>query len=251
MTYVLALGNQKSSSTKTTDTIILARGLTEKGKKVLIIDMDPESNATRKLNVLNSGEKVNTIASLLEGLIGNPDKEIEWDDAKKCIYEAGTNLSVLPSSIDLSSLELELSLFGKKEDNNYLSRVVECIRKNADFDFILIDTPSSLGVLTVESIQAAKRGVIAVTSMDEDSINAVPGFIETVNKVKKSVDGHKGVIGVVISSYVRSKKTEKTVNELLNHTFSAPVFNTVISESDPKSSSEDIAEEVLEFIERM
>lgn len=255
MTYVLTLGNQKGGCSKSSSTINLAYALSKKGKKVLVIDMDSQGSASLNLGIDISDEDTNTIDELMDDMILHQNKDVGWDEVKNFIYEptfpdrkrdpnnkmkwidtrTSFGFYVLPSSLNLSVTELRMGLAGgvthKGIRTDYLSRITDCIAENTDIDYILIDTPPSLGALSVNAMAAAKDGIIVISNLDVMSVRGISTFIETADTVKQLIPGHRGIIGILFSLYVDRRVIDKSINEWAKEFLPIPTFDTHIPES--------------------
>lgn len=255
MTYVLTLGNQKGGCSKSSSTINLAYALALKGKKVLVIDMDSQGSASLNLGIDIGDEETNTIDEILDDMIMNPGKDAEWDDVKRFIYEptfpdrkrnpenpmrwmdcrTSFGFYIMPSSLNLSVVELKMGLAGgvtrQGIRTDYLSKITDCIAKNTDIEYILIDTPPSLGALSMNAMAAAKDGVIVVSNLDVMSVRGISTFIETTDTIKKLIPGHRGIIGIMFSLYVDRRIIDRSIDDWAKDFLPIPTFNTHIPES--------------------
>lgn len=255
MAYVLTLGNQKGGCSKTSSTINLAYGLANKGKKVLVIDMDSQGSASLNLGIDIGEPETNTVDKLLDKLIINPNLKLDWNEVKNYIYEptfadrkrdpnnkmkwmdvvTPFGYSILPASLNLSIVELKMGLAGGATRQgirtDYLEKIIKCITENTDFEYILIDTPPSLGALSMNAMAAAKDGIIVISNLDMMSVRGISTFIETADTVKRLVPGHRGVIGIMFSLYVDRRVVDRTIDDWAKEFYPIPTFTTHIPES--------------------
>ena len=206
--------NQKGGVGKTTTCVNLAAYVAEKGKKVLIIDMDPQGNASSALSFFerNDGK------SVYEVLCGNTDAK---DAVKKTEVEG---LDIITSSSDLAGAELELAqvMIGRER---VLEEKTEEVKK--DYDFVFIDCPPSLGLLTVNSL-AASDGVIVPIQCEYFALEGLSQMMNTIKLVKKFLNPDIEVQGVVITLYDSRAKLAKGVIAEIDKVFGNKVYDTKI-----------------------
>ena len=187
--------NQKGGVGKTTTTVNLAAGIAERGRSTLVIDLDPQSHASLHLGVDpaalgesggGGGEKARSVYDLLL----NPEL-----DPGPAIRTVSKNLSVMPAETDLAGLETELSELDPAERTTRLRRVIE--RLGGRFEFILIDCPPSLGVLTLNGLAAAKE-VFMPMQAHFLALQGVSKLLETVQLVRQTVNPALNVTGVIL-----------------------------------------------------
>ena len=256
MTYVLCFGNQKGGVSKTTTTLNVAYALSNKYKKrTLLIDMDSQGSASMNVGIDIASDDTNTIDMLLEDIVSGKKKSISWEEIQQYIYtptftdrvrnpkdkmkwmdvQKPFGFDVIPSCLYLSVVELEMGLAGGKGGrgirSDYLSNITDTIIENGDYDFILLDTPPSLGALSINSMAAAVDGIVITSSVDLMSMRGVGTFIETTETIKKLNPQHRGVLGIVLALYSDRRVVDRSIEEWVKEFLPIPTFNTRIPET--------------------
>lgn len=202
MSKIIAVVNQKGGVGKTTTTVNLATALSTVGKKILVIDFDPQGNATTGLGVK---EKRKVIGSY-ETLIGLA----EFDKAYQ--KTAIPNLYLMPASLHLSGAEIEL--VGLKEREKLLRHALKGME---NFDYVFIDCPPSLGLLTLNALVAANQVLIPL-QCEFYALEGLSQILFTLSQVRKNLNPHLELQGIVLTMFdSRSSLSFQVANDVRNH----------------------------------
>ncbi len=216
-TTIIAVANQKGGVGKTDLTVNLACQLAASGKRVLLIDMDPQANATSYLVGPETQIDKTTADLLLEDDVSLEDVLI-----KGC----RENLDVAPASGDLSACQIRLA-----NDINMqfkLKKKLKDLKEGLEYDYVVIDTPPSLGILTVNTLTAANQVLIPVQTQ-YFAMEGVVQLLDTVKKVKEDINPGLEVLGAVLTLYDRRTLLAREVEAKVRKGFTdGPVFTTVI-----------------------
>jgi len=213
MGKVVAIANQKGGVGKTTTTINLAASLAAADQRVLLIDFDPQANSTSGLGI----EKVWEKKSIYRVIIG----DIAAKDA--IIDTELDHLWLIPS--DKSLIGAEYELFGEIGREYKLQEAINPIRN--EFDFILVDCPPSLGLLTVNALTAANSVIIPI-QCEYFALEGVSDFLGTMNRIKQSVNKNLEIEGVLLTMFdERTNLSSQVTGEIRNY-FKNKVFKTIV-----------------------
>jgi len=213
MAKVIALCNQKGGVGKTTTAINLATYLALSGKKILLIDIDPQGNATSGLGIDKHSVKKSIYDILIE----------DTDPKAVLINTQIENLSLFPSNLNLTGAEVEL--VGVMGREHRLKKAVAGLLN--DFDFILIDCPPSLGLLTINALSAANSVLIPI-QCEYYALEGLGQLVNTVNLVKENINPILEIEGVLLTmADYRTKLTNEVISEVKKF-FSGKVYETVI-----------------------
>lgn len=212
MGKVISVANQKGGVGKTTTTVNLSTILAKKGRKVLLIDADPQGNATSGLGVNKDVEK-----SIYDVLVN--DTNIN-ETLQETVVK---NLKVCPSNISLAGAEVELVSMMSREQR--LKEKLEEIKEQ--FDYILIDCPPSLGLITLNSFTASDSVLIPV-QCEYFALEGLGQLINTFNLVKKHLNKNLEIEGALLTMYdIRTNLSNQVVKEVKKY-FNEKVYKTVI-----------------------
>ena len=214
MAKAIAIFNQKGGVGKTTTNINLGACLARIGKKVLVVDIDPQGNTTSGIGIRKRTLK-NTIYDVLIN---------ENFNVKEAILSTKTdNLDIIPASVDLAGAEVELVSIEGREKR--LKKAIDSIRD--EYDYIFIDCPPSLGILTINSLTAVDSVLIPI-QCEFYALEGVSQLVSTIDLVKKSMNPDLYIEGVVLSMFDgRTNLSLQVVQEVKNY-FGNAVYNTVI-----------------------
>lgn len=213
MGKIITICNQKGGTGKTTSAINLAAYLALAGKKILLIDLDPQANATSGLGINQHDIKKSTYHVLLEEL-----------DIKDILQPTTiNNLLLAPSNLDLTGAEVEL--VGALGRENRLKKSL--LNEKDNFDFIIIDSPPSLGLLTINALCAADSVLIPV-QCEYYALEGLTQLVNTVNLVKNNLNSNLVIEGVLLTmADYRTNLTKEVIQEARNY-FKDKVYQTVI-----------------------
>ncbi len=214
MTRTYALANQKGGVGKTTTAVNLGAYLSTVNLKVLVVDADPQCNATSSLSIDRNEVGLSTYDALVESY---PLAEVIVPTQWKGLYLA-------PSSSDLAAAEIEL--VGEQGREHLLGRSLAPV--SAMYDYVLIDCPPSLGLLTVNALAAAHDGVIIPVQCEYLALEGLTDLLKTVLMVREGLNRRLTVRGLLMTMYdARTNLSQQVVEEVRKH-FGRQVFRTVI-----------------------
>ena len=182
---ILCVANQKGGVGKTTVAVNVGAALAEKGHRVLIVDLDPQANATTGLGIDHRAEGPSTYDVLIdETPVADVVRKTQWD-----------NLFCVPGSVDLAGAELELVGATERE-----YRLARALGPNPDYDVVIIDCPPSLGLLTVNALTAA-RDLLAPIQCEYYALEGLGQLVRTAERVRAGLNPHLRLSGLVLTMY--------------------------------------------------
>lgn len=213
MSRIIAFANQKGGVGKTTTCVNMATFMALMGKKVLLVDLDPQGNATSNLG-FEKGNKINSIYQVMA----------EEKQVQEAIYETKVkNLSIIPANIDLAGVEVELVYMKSRE---YVIKNIFDKIKNS-YDYITIDCPPSLGLLTINAFTAADAVIIPI-QCEFFALEGLSQLMNTVRLVKKKLNPDIAIDGVVLTMRDTRSNLGKQVAGEIRKFFADSVFETTI-----------------------
>lgn len=231
---IIAVANQKGGVGKTTTTVNLAAAIAEKGHRVLIVDFDPQANATSGLGV----EKVEGV-SMYDVLLGDARAE------DKIKQTAVKRLDLIPSEVNLAAAEVDVSRLDR-----YLQRLNDALRPLAEanrYDTIFVDCPPSLGILTMNALTAAD-GVLLPIQCEYYALEGLSVMVRLINQIRDSgANPRLAIQGIVMTMYdQRTNLSNQVVQQVVEH-FGDKVYETLIPRSVRVSEAPSYGQPVLHY----
>jgi len=231
--FIYTIANQKGGVGKTTTTINLAAFIAARKARVLIVDADPQANATSSLGV----KLENGTLSLYDVLINKvPLAEVIKTTSRP-------RLSIIPSIPELAAAEVELVQMMARE--SMLQKALQPILN--DYDFIFIDTPPSLGLLTINALTASNHGVIIPVQCEYLALEGLSHLIHTINLVQQSLNANLRVSGVVMTMYDGRTNLAADVVQEVRQYFPREIFKTIIPRNVRLSEAPSYGQDILTY----
>ncbi|WEV54761.1 ParA family protein [Leuconostocaceae bacterium ESL0723] len=230
MAHTIALANQKGGVGKTTTSINLGAALAQSGKRVLLVDIDPQGNATSGSGVDKADLKADAYDVLVQG---EPIREV---------IVPTDNYDLVPATIRLS--EADIQLVNQQEREFALSKALTAIQD--DYDFILIDNPPALGLLTINAFTAADAVLIPVQT-EFYALEGLGQLINTVELVRQQFNPRLEVAGILLTMYDSRTNLAKQVSQEVRSYFNDKVYQTVIPRTVRLSEAPSYGQSIIDF----
>jgi chromosome partitioning protein len=224
---IIAIINQKGGTGKTTTAINLGTALSSLGKKVLLIDLDPQANLSYSFGIKSPN---GTITEVLQG-----------KKTLQAILTEKESLSIAPSSISLA--DLEISLVNKLGREGLLKEHLKGLK---GYDYVFIDSPPSLSVLTINALNAAQEVLIPL-QMEILSLQGLAQLLDTINEVRQILNKKLKIKGIIPSMYDARRRLSDEVLKEIEKNFKEKIFKTVIRENVKIAEAPSFAKSVLTY----
>lgn len=239
MSEVIAIANQKGGVGKTTTTFSLGVALSKQGKKVLLIDADPQGDLTTCMGYYNQDELQNTIGTLMSDTIC--DNEI---NAKNSILHHKEGIDLIPSNLDLSAIEFSLVNAMSREFT--LKNSIRDIKDN--YDYILIDCMPSLGMITINALACSDKIIIPVQG-EYLAAKGMGHLLKTMNRVRKQINPNLKIGGVLLTLVDKRTNLSRDVRDTLAENYGqyVKIYNTEIPKAINTAKSTSTGKSIFEF----
>ena len=234
----ISIANQKGGVGKTTTAINLGAALLLLGKEVLLVDADPQANLSQSLGVVE--EPPANLYSEIKQIIAGED-----GDLANTIIQTSSGLALVPAALDLALAEWELvSMFGRE---NALTWLLEPLK--SQYDFIIIDCPPAIGMLTVNCLVASDF-VLLPMQAEYLSLKGVQSFNRSFGRLRKQLNPGVQILGYLITKYDPRKKMTHQVLEELHGVYDDEVFNTYIRTNIALAQAQEAGTDIFHFNQR-
>ncbi len=230
---IFAFANQKGGVGKTTSAVNLSAYLARGGYRVLLVDSDPQANATSSLG-LPALELPLSLYDVYSQTTPLPDTIVHTEEL---------NLDVVPGHPDLAGVEVELVHTPERE--YLLRRALEPVLE--DYDFIFIDSPPSLGLLTINALAAVTHGVLIPVQTEYLALEGLGRLWETISLVRERLNPHCHIAGVILTMYDARTKLAQNVVENVRHVLGERVFDTIIPRNVRLGEAPSYGETILRY----
>lgn len=231
-TITITIINQKGGVGKSTTAVNLAAALGEKGKHILVVDLDPQGNTTSGFGV----EKIMGMKSIYDGLMNDTSAE------ELILSTNEANVHIIPATIDLAGAEPELAVVISRETR--LDDVLKQVKGN--YDFIIIDSPPSLGLLTINSLAAADELIIPI-QCEYYALEGLSKLLDTIKLVKVRLNQSLEVQGVLLTMFDARTTLARQVSEEVKEFFTDKVYKTIIPRSVKLAEAPSYGQSILTY----
>ena len=226
---IISIVNQKGGTAKTTTTLNLGCALAKHKKKVLLVDMDAQASLTYSMGFMNIPHTISHVFH-------------QEKTTKEVIIQTEEKVDLLPSDITLA--DVELAMTSSEDRESYLKEIL--LGLNSTYDYILIDSPPSMSLLTINALTASDYVLIPM-QLDVLSLQGLELIIQTVNKVKQSFNDQLEIIGILPVLVDFRRKLTSEVLEYLNEQFSYKVFKSMIRSNVKASEAPSFGKSVISY----
>lgn len=232
----IALANQKGGVGKTTTTVNLAWAASLRGMKVLVLDLDPQGNASTALSVEHWTHIVGTYEAITQQV--SPAEAIY-------AHHSNPNIYCMPATLNLAGAEIELTTRMNREF--CVHQVLEHPDVvDMDFDYIFIDCPPSLGLLTINALTAANEIVIPI-QCEFYALEGVTQLMHSVKEIRKNLNPNLGITGVLMTMFMKQTKLSQDVVDDVREAFPEAVFQTIVPRNVRVSEAPSRRQTVIEY----
>jgi len=233
MVKIYALANQKGGVGKTTTAVNLGAYLAAAGQRILLVDVDPQANATSHLGIDRQSLPHSTYDVLLDGLPAD----------QAIVLTKQVRLDLLPSATTLAGAEVEL--VGLMAREHRLNRALEPVVDR--YDYVLLDCPPSLGLLTINALAAARDGVLIPVQCEYLALEGLGHLLQTIYLVRDNLNPRLTIAGVMLTMFDARTNLSKQVADEVRHFFPAYVFQTIIPRTVRLSEAPSYGETILSY----
>ena len=215
---IISIINQKGGVGKTTTVINLASALSQQGKKILVIDLDPQGNATTGLGLSNSEQSDKTIYGILNGTtsISNVIKKTSFE-----------NLDLITSNVDLSGLEVETAGDSDRAFILKTKLIAYLNDSRALYDYVLIDCPPSLSLLTVMAL-VSSNSLLVPLQTEFFALEGITQLVKTIDRIKENLNPNLKIRGILLTMFDKRNRLSTEVDREARNYFKEKVYQTVI-----------------------